>query len=411
MSPERPRIACLCLALGAVGCEAIAAGPLEAAVDGGLERAPLAAVGLDADAVVEMPAVSVVELELEPATEPVRPFAPDWTMPALEPGSLPRWIEHRTVARETIEEIALRYGVRPEKIREWNELEPDAQPRNWKPEPLRVHAQRYPPQRVERTHAVVEGDTWGSIARRYGVDYRALRSWNVGEAGRSLEPGDRAKVWVDPTVFDAIVHDAPIDARAALVRPGAHGVGTPQAGMLVAGVQLPPGEGYSLRYPKSGYGTTFAVRHTVAALDHFVATSGYPREISVGTMSRQRGGEIGGHISHQTGRDLDIRLPLRPEVPSALSPIPRRVDWTATWALVRAFARTGAVQIIFLDFDSQRRLYRAAKASGASEDELADMLQYPRGSKVSQGLIRHAPGHEGHVHIRFSCGPAEPTCE
>ena len=401
-----PRPLSLCAAfagLGAIGCEAVAAGPpVGAAVE---------AAQLEVDEVVEMPALSVVEVELEPATEPVRPFAPNWTMPAHVPGALPRWIEHHTVPRETIEEIAARYGVRPEKIREWNELGPDEQPRNWQPEPLRVHAQRDPPQRVERVHVVVEGDTWGSIARGHGVDYRALRAWNVGEVGRSLELGEGVTVWVDPIVFDAIVHDAPADARAALVRPGAHGVGSPQAGMLVAGVQIPPGEGYSLRYPKSGYGTTWAVRHTLAALDHFVATSGYPREISVGTMSRQRGGEIGGHISHQTGRDLDIRLPLRPEVPPALDPTPRRVDWAATWDLVRAFARTDAVQIIFLDFGSQRRLYRAAKAAGASEDELAQMLQYPSGSKVSRGLIRHAPGHEGHVHIRFSCGPAEPTCE
>ena len=35
--------------------------------------------------------------------------------------------------------------------------------------------------------------------------------------------------------------------------------------------------------------------------------------------------------------------------------------------LVRAFAKGGSVQVIFLDFGSQRRLYKAAKAGGASE--------------------------------------------
>lgn len=408
---RRPVERLLCLSLAVGGCEANAAGPVERG-EAATTRAHAASVDglVEQQALVEMTPLSVVEVELEAATDPAPVFAPDWRMPAHEPGELPRWIEHQTVARETIEEIALRYDVQPERIREWNELGDDEQPRAWKPEPLRIFARRYPPPRELVEHVVAPGDSWGSIARRYGVDYRALRSWNVGEIGRSLELDERARVWVDPTVFDAIVHDHPASSRAALVRPGAHGVGTPQAGALVAGVQIPPGEGYSLRYPKSAYGTTWAVRQTVAALDQFVQTSGYPRPISVGTMSRQRGGEIGGHMSHQSGRDLDIRLPLRPEVPPALNPTPRRVDWTATWALVRAFADTGAVQIIFLDFGSQRRLYRAARDAGVSEDELGEMLQYPRGSKVSQGLVRHAPGHEGHIHVRFSCGPAEPTC-
>jgi murein endopeptidase len=127
-------------------------------------------------------------------------------------------------------------------------------------------------------------------------------------------------------------------------------------------------------------------------------------------MSRQRGGEVGGHLSHQTGRDLDIRLPLRAEIPQGLSPTPRRVAWDVTWELVQAFASGPSVQVIFLDYGSQRRLYKAAKAAGASEQTLDAMLQYPRGSKASLGLIRHSPGHEGHIHVRFGCGPAEVEC-
>ena len=48
-------------------------------------------------------------------------------------------------------------------------------------------------------------------------------------------------------MFDSIVNDQPTNDRARLVRAGAHGIGVPQAGILVAGVQIPPGEGYELR--------------------------------------------------------------------------------------------------------------------------------------------------------------------
>lgn len=405
---------CLCFALNA--CEAVAAPAVEQLRSIDAER--LDAERLDAerlDAIeatdsIEMTELSVIDQPLEPANDEVVPLAANWRLPAHEPGPLPGWVRHQTLPGETIEQLALRYGVRPERIREWNELAADEQPHAWRPEPLRVYARRHPPPSERLEHLVVAGDTWGGLSRRYGVDYRQLRSRNVGELGRELELGERVEIWIDPIVFDSIVHDTPANERARLVRPGAHGVGTPQAGSLVAGVQIPPGEGYELRYPNSAYGTTFAVREAITALDHFAATSDFPYPLRVGTMSRQRGGEIGGHLSHQTGRDLDIRLPLREDIPQSLSPTLRRIDWTTTWELVRAFATTAEIQVIFLDYAAQRRLYRAAQAIGASEAELDAMLQYPRGSKASLGVIRHSPGHDGHIHVRFACGPAEPEC-
>lgn len=392
---------CMCLALGA--CEAEAS-PV-------VERWPVLEVELaERSESIEMRELSVVDQPLEPALEEVEPFAASWRMPEHDVGELPRWIEHRTLPGETIEQLALRYGVAPARIREWNELGDGEQPHPWRPKPLRIHARRYPPPCQRLEHVVVEGDSWGSLSRRYGVDYRQLRARNVGEIGRELEVGERVEIWIDPIVFDSIVNDEPPSDRARLVRPGAHGVGTPQAGALVAGVQIPLGEGYELRYPNSAYGTTFAVRQAIAALDRFAETSDFPYPLRVGTMSRQRGGEIGGHHSHQSGRDLDVRLPLRREVPQSLSSTLRRVDWTATWELVRAFATAAEVSVIFLDYTAQRRLYKAAQAAGASEAELDEMLQYPRGSKANLGLIRHSPGHDGHIHVRFPCGPAEPEC-
>ncbi|MCA9700413.1 MAG: penicillin-insensitive murein endopeptidase, partial [Myxococcales bacterium] len=327
-----------------------------------------------------------------------------WRMPAHSPGELPQWIRHQTLPRETIDQLAIRYGVRADSLRAWNDMAADGEPAQRKPEPLRIYAQRFPPPRQQLNHAVREGESWGSIARIYGVDSSRLRVWNVSDTGRSLEVGETLAVWIDPVVYDSIVHDQPGSDRAALVRPGAHGVGTPQAGILVAGVQIPEGEGYELRYPNSAWGTTWAVRHTVAALDDFHERSGYGGIIEVGTMSRIRGGRIGGHVSHQSGRDLDIRLPSK-----GVGKF-ERVDWMATWELVLAFLRTGAVERIFLDTGGQRRLWRSARKAGLGKDEVAELLQYPRGSRSNFGVLRHSPGHQGHIHVRFTCGPAEPEC-
>lgn len=357
-----------------------------------------------------MPELALVDRALEPAREPVPAFLPRWAPAAHDPGELPRWIRHTTIPHETIEQLALRYDVDPRALRDWNKLGPDEQLHPRRAKSLRVFARANPPPRERLEHVVVEGDGWGGIARRYGVDPSELRAWNVGEVGRSLEPGEILQLWVDPVVLTAILDDQPGTARAALVRPGAHGVGTPQAGVLVDGVQIPPGPGYELRFPNSAWGTSFAVREAIAGLDRFVAASEPGRPVMVGTMSRQRGGAIAGHNSHQTGRDLDIRLPNRPEVPRAFAPTLRRVDWARTWALVAAFAQSDAVEVVFLDYDAQRRLYKAAQALGVAQEILAATIQYPRGSQANLGLVRHSPGHEGHIHVRFTCGVAEPEC-
>lgn len=401
----------LLFALALSGCEAQAASEAARGEDRvEAELASEAEAESDADVDLNMEAERVVDRPLAPARVD-EAAAPSWRMPEHDPGELPRWITHEGIPRDSLAELAVRYGVRPEKIREWNEIPAgeDLHPR--RPGQLRIYATRYPPPRVRVEHEVVEGEQgWLTISRLYAVDSMHLRAWNVARTGRSLEPGETLEVWVDPTIYAGIVNDLPANKRAAMVRPGAHGLGTPQDGELVAGVQIPPGPGYELRYPNGAWGTTWAVRQLIAALDDFNARSDYPHPIKIGTMSRQRGGKVGGHVSHQTGRDVDVRLPMRAAVPQGLKPTPRRVDWTVTWQLIQAFARTSIVQVIFLDYKVQRRLYRAAKAAGASEEELDALLQYPRGKRANLGLVRHSPGHRGHIHVRFPCGPHESLC-
>lgn len=334
----------------------------------------------------------------------------DWRFPQHDPGELPRWIEHQPRPAETIEQIAFRYDSTATSIRRANDLADDEQPRKRRPKPVKVYAQRHPPPREKLVHTVVEDDTWGSIARTYGVDTMDLRRQNWGNTGRKPDPGESMDIWIDPLVYRSILDDAPTSQRLATIRPGAHGRGAPQDGMLVAGVQVPPGEGYELRYPNSAWGTTYAVRALVEALDRYHDAAQPPYPLRIGTMSRQRGREVGGHHSHQTGRDVDIRLPLRAEVPQALSVRFRRVDWDLLWALIKSFDETGAVNVVFLDYKAQKRLHAAAKRDGYSDGQLERFMQWPRGWGSSEGLIRHEPGHDDHIHVRFACGPAEPEC-
>lgn len=317
------------------------------------------------------------------------------------------WIEHTVAPREPLEVIAIRYGVDPGKIRAWNGLARRARIRPG--QRLRILARRAPPPRERVLHTVREGDTWAALARLHGLDPVDLRAMNGYRAGARPRPGATLEIWSDPTIHAAVAADSP-PAGLAAVAPGGVSVGSPSDGRLVNGVRIPESPGHELMYPGSAWGTTHAVRSLLQALTAFRERSPYPRSLVLATMSRQRGRRIAGHLSHQSGRDLDIRLLLRGDLADDLDPIPRRIDWLAVWELVRTFEATGAVSRIFLDYGAQKRLYKAARDAGADRRELRRLLQFPRGSRARRGLVRHSPGHDRHLHVRFACAPYEVEC-
>jgi LysM repeat protein len=374
------------------------------------------------DAVVDEPVpvpAPVVEAEPEPdpvpvatpqeVPEPVGENEPEAMLPPQDaPKVRPKWIRHRVVPRESLTRIALRYGVKVSSIKEWNKLGDEAvlKPR----QKLKVFARKFPPKRELIDHVAAVGDTWGSIARAYGVAPSDIRSYNVRRTGRRLDVGEKVYIWIDPIIYDEIQGHAADPGPSAEVYPGGFSVGTPNEGQLVNPAKIPESDDYDLRFVKSVYGTSLAVRATVHAMNDFRSRTDYPGVIWLGTMSRERGGDLGQHKSHQTGRDLDVRLPLREGVPSGLKPIGRRIDWLATWHLINAFLDTGEVQVIFFDYGRQRRVYKAAQEIGISEEELDRVLQYPIGKMASRGRVRHSHGHDAHIHVRFRCAQWETEC-
>ncbi|MEM6291618.1 MAG: LysM peptidoglycan-binding domain-containing protein [Myxococcota bacterium] len=314
------------------------------------------------------------------------------------------WIIHTVVGRETIDQIAYRYAVKPESLRLWNGIDGKAE-RAKKGSRLRIKARKIPPARVELQYVVKPGDSWASIGIQYGVDSADLRATNW-DAGQQLTVGQIIRLWVDPVVFHWVATE---DDDPTKVRPGAVGVGPPQNGRLVNGVKLPDSSYYKLRLPPSSYGTTFAVEALLRGIVLFEARADYERPLTFGSMSWRHGGDLTGHVSHQSGRDLDIGLPLLEKYPEWFPVEPKRIDWETTWKLVTAMFDTGDVVVVFLDYDLQKPLFKAATKLGATEEERKQYLQYPRGPKA-QGLIRHSRGHTKHVHVRFACGPYEVEC-
>jgi len=154
------------------------------------------------------------------------------------------------------------------------------------------------------------------------------------------------------------------------------------------------------------------------ALASFRNRSGYRGELVVGDLSQAGGGSYGPHRSHQSGRDVDLWLPISGGAyrrgcvrcgTDLCRPEPHEVDWRATWQLVQALAARGSAQDIFLAWQLHPQLRRAASELGAPEPELDRTIQHPVRGRAT--LVKHAAGHTHHLHVRFRCPANDPGCE
>jgi murein endopeptidase/LysM repeat protein len=365
----------------------------------------------------------------------------------------PAAITHVVARGERLINIAHRYGVSVEDLSGWNGIDVK-RPTVHEGQELRVLVPPDAAQRQRRVYQVRPGDTWAKLARRFGVDEDKLRRhWNPGQ--NELRAGDRVTLWVvdgsvardaatpparavdakpqpvvvypnvEPLLVSTVstvsrVVPGPLPAPEPTVQPryypmisvppSALSIGTPGHGRLKNGIQLPVNDAlYTIRNPDHSWCSSHMIEYLQRALSSFRQTTGFEREILIQDVSQRGGGHFQPHLSHRQGRDVDIQLPLRAGAPPRT--VPSRmglVDWDATWELVKSFAATGGVKYIFLSRSRQMELYRAAKRSGASEEEVRQYLQYPRGSRFA--LVRHSAGHVKHFHVRFTCAPYEHDC-
>jgi murein endopeptidase len=193
--------------------------------------------------------------------------------------------------------------------------------------------------------------------------------------------------------------------------PGvAQSAGSANRGHLVNGIQLPENpQLYTIRNPQHSYGSSHTIDTLQRAVASFREQTGFERTLLIADMSLERGGRFRPHQSHRSGRDIDIALPVLGGVGKNRSAVIGHVDWTATWHLIKAFVATGEVKYIFLSRTRQAALYRAARAAGASQEDLSQILQYPRSARTA--IVRHERGHTSHMHVRIACSKQEAACQ
>lgn len=231
-----------------------------------------------------------------------------------------------------------------------------------------------------------------------------------------LEPDDdrarRALEVIDGATLVRASRLAVLETRPVVNRGTSTSIGEPWNGRLRGAEAMPAGEGYRLLRPQRAFGASHVVGHLQRVIADVRAVYSDVHTIAIGDLSAQHGGQLDRHQSHQSGLDVDIgffftRVPRG--YPDQFVEANADLDLEATWALITAFAGTTdlptGVQVIFLDHDVQARLYRWAKQNAAAGDQLAAILQYPRGKDALVGLVRHWPSHHDHLHVRFKSSP------
>ncbi|KIG17096.1 Membrane-bound lytic murein transglycosylase D precursor [Enhygromyxa salina] len=371
----------------------------------------------------------------EPEPEPAQ--QPQAAAPKIKKLKKPKWIKHTILPGERIDDIATRYDVRRGSLIRWNKLD-ENNPKLFAGRDLAVYTKHIPPPQQKLIYTVKPGDTWNKIASAHHVDANLLRSrWN-SKVPRKFKAGQELVIWVDPLNSPDLLRepDEPrtkasggTSARSAStasaastasvsaaklplvkIKTGSVSVGKPNRGKIVNPLALPENKVlYTIRKPDECYGSSHTLHNLQLAIANFRRATGFNGDLVIGAISKRGGGRLKPHSSHQSGRDVDVRLPVKSA--SGSSDNIDDVDWDATWSLIQALVSTGEVQYIFLSTSRQKRLYKAAKRAGASKDMLERTIQYPSGSGTNHGIVRNASGHTAHFHVRFNCAANETRCE
>jgi murein endopeptidase len=186
---------------------------------------------------------------------------------------------------------------------------------------------------------------------------------------------------------------------------GSMSVGTPSAGMLVNGRNAQKSELYVPVASGTAWGTEETLAYLDAALEKVHATIPGTPPLPLGDISAERGGPISPHVSHQSGRDLDIGYFYRGEQRWYRRGNAQNLDLARNWAFVRALVTETDVDLIFIDHSIQALLKDYALSLGEDRSWVEGLF----GGAGQRAIVRHARGHATHIHVRFFNPVAQET--
>ncbi len=311
-----------------------------------------------------------------------------------------QWFRYRPARKEGWGAIAERFGVARIDLRNWNNgisLEG-----NGRKPPLLVRTEGFVPPRTFRTVRVHDRYSWEHLSAWLERPVGELKATNPRLARLDEVPkGAYIRTWL----ASGVRVPPPESLEAGLIASDVEGrgvaVGMPNRGHLQGGVPLPDSPDYVIRHDELRFGTALTIHGVTSAIRTFRAETGFARPIYIGALSRRRGRKVWPHKSHQTGRDVDVRLPAMPHAQKLWDLKTHEVDWPATYALLHALVRTGKVQMVFMSAAHYRHLRDAGMRLGHSDEAISAVM----------AVLHHERDHTRHMHIRFVCSAHASKCK
>lgn len=180
---------------------------------------------------------------------------------------------------------------------------------------------------------------------------------------------------------------------------------------LVAGHQLPAAPGLFVRFDAArSWGNVALVASLVHVGERMAWLMPDADPLLVGDMSRRGGGWLYGHRTHHLGVDADLGLYRtgRRQPRSGFADVRAAdLDVEATWLLVRELLDTGHLHFALLDQShiDVLRAYLLDEVGVGRRDVDAIFSPTRRPSGSQRALVRHAPNHRSHLHVRMSEAP------
>jgi hypothetical protein len=155
---------------------------------------------------------------------------------------------------------------------------------------------------------------------------------------------------------------------------------------------LADGPGVRVFQPHRAWGTELTITRLqeLGAAYHYRFPVDEP--VWVHDISTRFGGKLKPHLSHRTGRDVDVRIPLKRRTRGLETAKSWTIDLERAWFIVKTLIDSCDVEVIFLDRKIQRAIYRYSAKIGIP------LLQR---QSIIKGFMYHWKGHEDHFHIRF----------
>lgn len=188
---------------------------------------------------------------------------------------------------------------------------------------------------------------------------------------------------------------------------GSMSLGSANAGGLLNGVQASETPLYKPVSPSGAWGTQETLDYLAAALRKVHERFPETGPLALGDISGKHGGASPPHVSHQSGRDVDIAYFYNDGARWYARGTAKNLDLPRNWAFVRALLEDTDVDLILIDRSIQVLLEQYAREQGEDPAWLAGVFRGAPGQL--RPIIRHAPGHATHIHIRFFNPIAQET--